>query len=126
MSTLTDAAKNDALGQLYFLRAFAYFQLVRAYGPCPIHEYPVSEGDEPHKPRASVAEVYEQIIKDLKLAETMMFSTKSSDYKLGRPACGAASLLLAKVYLTGVDPLLQEQKLLFWEDLHLRMKMELE
>ncbi len=100
MSTLTDAAKDDALGQLYFLRAFAYFQLVRAYGPCPIHEYPVSEGDEPHKPRASVAEVYEQIIKDLKLAETMMFSTKSSDYKLGRPACGAASLLLAKVYLT--------------------------
>ena len=100
MASLTEESKNDALGQLYFLRAFAYFQLVRAYGPCPIHELPVSEGDEPHKPRAAVSEVYAQIIKDLKSAETLMFSMRSQEHKLGRPAKGAASLLLAKVYLT--------------------------
>lgn len=100
MSSLTDESKNDAIGQLYFLRAFAYFQLVRAYGPCPIHVKPVSEGSEPHQPRAAVTKVYEQIISDLKLAETLMHSTKSSGYKLGRPGCGAASLLLAKTYLT--------------------------
>lgn len=100
MSSLTDESKNDAIGQLYFLRAFAYFQLVRAYGPCPIHVKPVSEGSEPHQPRAAVTKVYEQIISDLKLAETLMHSTKSSSYKLGRPGRGAASLLLAKAYLT--------------------------
>lgn len=100
MSALTDESKNDAIGQLYFLRAFAYFQLVRAYGPCPIHVKPVSEGSEPHQPRAAVTKVYEQIIGDLKLAETLMHSTKSSGHKLGRPASGAASLLLAKTYLT--------------------------
>lgn len=100
MASLTDESKNDAIGQLYFLRAFAYFQLVRAYGPCPIHVKPVSEGSEPHQPRAAVTKVYEQIISDLKSAETLMHSTKSSGYKLGRPGCGAASLLLAKAYLT--------------------------
>lgn len=100
MSSLTEESKNDAIGQLYFLRAFAYFQLVRAYGSCPIHVLPVSEGSEPHQPRAAVTKVYEQIISDLKQAETLMYSTKSSGYKLGRPGCGAASLLLAKAYLT--------------------------
>ena len=73
--------------------------MVRAYGPCPIHETSVFEGDEPHKPRAAVSEVYAQIIKDLKMAETLMFSMKSQEHKPGRPASGAASLLLAKVYL---------------------------
>lgn len=100
MSSLTEESKNDAIGQLYFLRAFAYFQLVRAYGPCPIHVLPVSEGSEPHQPRAAVVKVFEQIISDLKQAETLMYSTKSSGYKLGRPGSGAASLLLAKTYLT--------------------------
>lgn len=99
MSSLSESSKNDALGQLYFLRAFAYFQLVRAYGPCPIHVIPVSEGSEPHQPRAEVSKVYEQIISDLKLAETMMYSTKDANHKLGRPGRGAASLLLAKAYL---------------------------
>lgn len=100
MVSLTEESKKDAIGQLYFLRAFAYFQLVRAYGPCPIHVLPVSEGSEPHQPRAAVTQVYEQIISDLKQAETMMYSTKSSGYKSGRPGHGAASLLLAKTYLT--------------------------
>lgn len=100
MSSLTNESKDDAMGQLYFLRAFAYFQLVRAYGPCPIHVLPVSEGSEPHQPRAAVTKVYELIISDLKQAENLMYSTKSSGYKLGRPGRGAAGLLLAKTYLT--------------------------
>lgn len=100
MASLTEDSKKDAAGQLYFLRAFAYFQLVRAYGACPIHVLPVSEGDEPNQPRASVEQVYTQIINDLKLAETLMHSTKDKEYKIGRPGYGAASLLLAKVYLT--------------------------
>lgn len=100
MKSLTDESKNDAMGQMYFLRAFAYFQLVRAYGPCPIHILPVSEGSEPHQPRAAITKVYEQIIGDLKQAEALMYSTKATGYKLGRPGRGAASLLLAKAYLT--------------------------
>lgn len=100
MASLDEDSKNDALGQMYFLRAFAYFQLVRAYGPVPIHTQPISEGGNPHQPRASVTEVYEQIISDLQQAESLMYSTKSPNYALGRPGYGAASLLLAKVYLT--------------------------
>lgn len=100
MTSLTEESKNDALGQIYFLRAFAYFQLVRAYGPVPVHSVSVSKGSDPNQPRKPVQEVYALIIEDLKKAETMMYSNKNASYQMGRPGKGAASLLLAKVYVT--------------------------
>lgn len=97
--SLSENSKKDAIGQIYFLRAFAYFQLVRAYGGVPIHTEPVSEGSKPHQPRATVEETFNRIIDDLKQAEKMMYSNKDKAYKIGRPGRGAASLLLSKVYL---------------------------
>ena len=90
ISVVTNKAVDygSEFGVCNFLRAFAYFQLVRAYGPCPIHTQPISEGGNPHQPRASVVEVYEQIISDLQQAEELMYSTKSPNYQQGRPLSG--------------------------------------
>lgn len=94
--------KNRVLGEAYFFRAFAYFDLVRLYGGVPLHLHTVASGKEPASmPRAAVMEVYAQIIADLKLAETMLF--KYNDVKsggLGHVTKDGAQLLLAKVYAT--------------------------
>lgn len=94
-----DKAKNNALGQLNFLKAWSYFLLVRAYGDVPIYKISLEEGAAPQMPRAAIKEVYEYIIETLKLAESQLYSVKDAKYQTGRISKGAASTLLAKVYL---------------------------
>lgn len=95
-----EAVKKNALGQLYFLRAWGYFLLVRAYGAVPLFTQSVAEGADPQQPRKPVKEVYEFIIDNLKQAEANLYSSHDAGYEPGRPSKGAASSLLAKVYLT--------------------------
>ncbi len=98
--SLADADKNNAMGQVNFLKAWSYFLLVQAYGPVPLYKVSLEEGAAPNMPRASVKEVYEYIIETLKLAETQLYGVKDAGYATGRISKGAASSLLAKVYLT--------------------------
>lgn len=100
MSSLTKESKDDALGQCYFLRAFAYFLLVRAYGDCPIHLQPVSITGKTELPRSPLTDVWARVISDLKQAETLMYPMDAQGHKIGRPARGAARALLAKSYAT--------------------------
>lgn len=62
MSNLSQESKQDALAQLCFLKAWAYFNLVRNYGPVPIFRKSISEGEAMSQPRASVSDVYAHII----------------------------------------------------------------
>ena len=71
MNNLTPESKEDALGQLCFLKAWAYFNLVRNYGPVPIFRKSISEGEDMHQARSSVADVYAHIIELLDQAENM-------------------------------------------------------
>ena len=98
MSNLTEAAKNNALGELHFLRAFGYFLLVRAYGDIPIQ--PEEETTEYDQPRQPVGTVYEYIISNLELASAMMYKNTDAAYQQGHASAGAAAGLLAKVYAT--------------------------
>ncbi|WP_375416735.1 RagB/SusD family nutrient uptake outer membrane protein [uncultured Hymenobacter sp.] len=93
--TADEAAKKDALGQLYFLRGWAYFLLVRAYGEVPIFTTAITEGENPQQPRKPVQEVYARIIEDLKSAESNL-----GPYQSGKITKGVASGMLAKVYVT--------------------------
>lgn len=99
MSNLTPESKADALGQLCFLKAWAYFNLVRNYGPVPIFYKSISEGAELHQPRLSVPEVYAHIIELLGEAEKM-YAKDNEKFILGHASSGAAKALLAKVYAT--------------------------
>ena len=99
--TGTDADEiNLLMGQLKFLRAWNYFQLVRHWGDVPV----LTEEDtddyfslEPE--RASVAKVYELIASDFLEAIDKLPSEWESS-KAGRPAKDAARGLLAKAYVT--------------------------
>jgi starch-binding outer membrane protein, SusD/RagB family len=98
--TFDEAAKNNAIGQLQFLKAWGYFLLVRAYGPVPIFVKSIEEGEPAQQPRKPVAEVYQHIIELLQAAEQNLYSNKNANYETGRISSGSAKTLLAKVYLT--------------------------
>ncbi|RYD87560.1 MAG: RagB/SusD family nutrient uptake outer membrane protein, partial [Sphingobacteriales bacterium] len=98
-STLIDeATRNKFLGEAYFLRAYYYFQLVRLFGDVPLRIVPVTTLEEANAPRNKQEAVFEQIVSDLKQAETSGLPGLSSD-GTGRVTMTAIKSLLAKVYL---------------------------
>jgi hypothetical protein len=96
-----DSTKNRILGEAYFFRGWAYFNLVRLWGPVPVRLENVSAGGSVDKAKSSVEEVYNQVISDLTQAESLLPSKKSAFAgPTGSVTLGAAKALLAKVYLT--------------------------
>jgi hypothetical protein len=106
MTNISDEVKQRGISELSFLKAWAYFNLVRNYGGVPIMRKSVTDGENPHQPRATVPETYEYIIELLKEAEKMP-SNKGEQFIEGRVSRGAAKALLAKVYLTMASGALQ-------------------
>lgn len=86
--------KNQIIAEAKFLRAFHYYNLVTTYGKLPI----VTSLKQDYYPsRSAVADVYTQIINDLKDADNNL-PDPGSNIKGGRATKGAAEALLAKVY----------------------------
>ena len=98
MEKISAATKNNAIGELKFMKAFAYFLIVRAYGDCPIQ--PEEETTDYNQPRQSVAAVYDYIIKNLEEAAAQMYKNTDASYQKGHANAGSAVGLLAKVYAT--------------------------
>lgn len=93
--------RKRILGEAYYLRGWAYFQLVQLYGGVPIRLKSLSADPNASVPRSPVKDVYAQIVADLKKAEEMLFPYGHA--KAGEPGHatkGLASSLLAKTYLT--------------------------
>jgi len=82
-----------------FLRALAYFELVRAYGPQPVITSPVTSEQAKALPRQPIADVYAQIITDLKFAGDSL-SPVYTGTEAGRVGSLAAKCLLGYVYVT--------------------------
>lgn len=93
-----EKVKNSRKGEMQFLRALMYFNLVRLFGDVPLV---TTETINPNtyfkQARTPVSEVYAQIIKDLTEAVTVLQPSSSQP---GRVIKTAAQTLLAKVYLT--------------------------
>ena len=90
-------SKANLKGQASFLRAYAYFELVRYFGKVPLHLTPVTNRAEAALPLASVDELYVQIIKDATFAASSLLS--KSKQEAGRATSGAAKTLLGNVYI---------------------------
>lgn len=99
---MPDASKTQATGEVKFLRAFHYFNLVRQFGGVPLRlEAIKSPTQAPSKGRASVDEVYNQIITDLTDAANALPEAGSYPAsEKGRVSKGAANALLGEVYMT--------------------------
>jgi hypothetical protein len=98
MGNVSEPVRNNALGELKFLRAFGYFLMVRAYGDLPLQ--PEEETTHYSQPRQPVAIVYEYIAKNLEEAATLLYKNTDDSYQAGHVSAGSAAGLLAKVYAT--------------------------
>lgn len=93
-----ESVKNNIEGQAYFLRAFAYFDLVQYFGEVPLHLSPVTTLDETALPLSSVEEVYARIISDATMAVDLL--PDKATQEPGRATSGSAKTLLGNVYIT--------------------------
>jgi len=99
---MSDQAKTQAIGEVKLLRGFHYFNLVRQYGGVPLRlAVTKSPAEANSKGRASVDEVYNQIITDLNDAAAKLPAVgQYAATDKGRVTSGTANALLGEVYLT--------------------------
>jgi len=89
--------KTELYGEVHFLRAYYYFELVKIFGGVPLFtKSRLTAGDSGTLTRATAAEVYAQIEADLQSAINALPASKSTD---GRATSYTAHALLGKVYL---------------------------
>lgn len=91
---------NVLKGEIYFLRAYIYTELLRGFGGVPIVDkvYSIEEASELSLPRADVADVMDFILKDIEQAVSLL-PEEQSGANLGRATKGAAKALKARVLL---------------------------
>lgn len=95
-ATLTEAQRNQYLGEAYFVRALAYFDLARTWGGVPLVTSPTTvAGENADVPKSTVEEVYAHVKADLELAESLL--TETTDRY--RPTRRTAWALKARYYL---------------------------
>lgn len=95
--------KNQYIAEAEFIRALAYFDLVRIFGDVPLITEPITIDEASKKGRDKVDTIYNSvIIKDLIDAENNLPSTYTGP-DVGRATKGAATALLGEVYLTRHD-----------------------
>ncbi len=107
---LTEMKNNASLtngdlvnkGEALFMRAFCYFNLVRAFGEVPLIDFKVVEAADANIPKSSVDKIYALIDDDLTDAETYLPRTWEAQY-IGRLTWGAARSLHARTYMMRND-----------------------
>ena len=98
-----EAIKSRALGEVKFLRAFYYFMLTNVWGDVPLITSQVTDVAQlDDVTRTSKEAVYNAIIQDLTDANSNLPAAYSGG-DIGRATSGAASALLAKLYLFKQD-----------------------
>lgn len=102
-SKVTQATNNLTVARAKFIRGYGYFNLVQLFGEVPL----ILSSSSTDKTRASIDNIYTQIVKDLTEAKAGL---PAVDNNKSNPSRGAANTILAKVYLTwGQSPLTQTQ-----------------
>ena len=94
-TTLTN--RDAAIGQAYFLRGLAYFDLLRLFGDVPLRLAP-TDIESIHAPRTARARVIERVVEDFELAKELL--PPAGQLAPGRPGPLAANVYLAKLYVT--------------------------
>jgi len=94
-TNLPDDQKRQFIGEVKFVRAFCYFNLVRLWAGVPLRTE--DNMDEIDLKRSSKDEVYDLIVSDLKFAEENL---PDAPRMLGTASKWVAKTVLADVYLT--------------------------
>lgn len=103
---------NEMLGQSYFLRGLAYSNLIRSFGvrmpsnPDYSPEIPgviitdtiLTQREQMYKGRSSCGEVYNYVVNDFKLAESLLPTTWTAA-EVGKATKGSAQAYLGETYV---------------------------
>jgi starch-binding outer membrane protein, SusD/RagB family len=95
---LSEAVRNQVLGELLFMRALAYFHLTNLWGDVPYFKTPLSLKELSVIERTPKATIRTEIKADLARAFTLL-PTSYSGSNLGRASKWAAAALKAKYHL---------------------------
>ncbi len=91
------AKKNQLLCEIYFLRAWYYFNLAQVFNGVPLATD--TETQKENLPRSTPDQVYAQIASDLKAAIEIGPNTKYPDFGIGRASKWTAEGMMARVWL---------------------------
>lgn len=104
--------KNDILGQVYTLRAYMYFSLIRLYGDVPLELEATQSSNKPMLERSPKDKVMERILLDIDTAIGLFpedwSSSKSLASKKAAYALKADALLWKAKVLDGTDDDLED------------------
>lgn len=104
-SIMSLSLQERLLGEAYFLRAYYYFRLVRVFGGVPMTLDVLDNSENWKIDRASVEQVFSQILSDLTAAQKRLWRVAQiPDDQRGRATKGAAEAMLMKVYLYMASP----------------------
>lgn len=97
----TDMDRDQLMGEAYFLRAFAYFWLVRTFKEIPLILQPSESDNQDYNiPKSSSDTIFSQIVKDLELAKnTLPEWYDINNYAHCRATKYTAMTVLADAYL---------------------------
>lgn len=129
--TISEEEKNSFLGQVYFFRAWCYYNLFKWYGGVPLLDKNLDPVASSVTPRSSAKTTYEFILSDLDKAakllapKTMNGGWSGSDY--GRITTGTALALKGRVMLLWCSPLFNRSNdQARWTNAYNTMKSELD
>jgi len=129
--TLSQEEKDILLGQVYFFRAWCYYNLLKWYGGVPLVTDVLEPVESSFTPRATTRETVNFILADLDRAATMLASKtmkggwSGSDY--GRVTTGTALALKGRVLLLWASPLFNRSNDQGrWQAAYTQMKQELD
>jgi len=100
--------KDQFLGEAYFLRGWAYFELTRLFGNIPVIDKPMLPEEAKTVGQSAAAEVYKNIIlPDMRKAETLLPITSALKTAEGASAAGygradkiATKAMLGRIFMT--------------------------
>jgi hypothetical protein len=106
----SETKKQQMLGEVYFLRAFYFNEIIKRFGGMPIMDESkiLVPGDNLQLPRNSYKECVTFILQDLDSAITKLPVTLT-ETEYGRATKGAALALRARVLLFAASPLWQKE-----------------
>ena len=128
---LSDEEKAPLLGQVYFFRAWCYFNLFKWYGGVPIITDVLDPVEGNFTPRSSAKEVVNFILSDLdKAAKLLAGKTMSGGWAAsnwGRVTTGTALALKGRVLLWWASPVFNRSNdKSRWQTAYTMMKQELD
>lgn len=94
------ATREQYRSEARFLRAYAYFELMRSFGKVPLIDKPISPEEASKIPRTDLATLYTFITSEIEASVAGLKNVYDAANK-GRITKSAAHAMLGRIYLTG-------------------------